>query len=65
MQELERGDSGLRCFGSVQGSLVMYPIHAYGTEAQKERWLPAMAARRGDRLLRADRARLRLDPAAC
>ena len=44
MQELERGDSGLRSFASVQGSLCMYPIHAYGSEAQKERWLPAMAA---------------------
>lgn len=43
-QELERGDSGLRSFVSVQSSLVMYPIHAYGSEAQKERWLPAMAA---------------------
>ena len=43
MQELERGDSGLRSFASVQGSLVMYPIFSYGTEAQKERWLPAMA----------------------
>jgi glutaryl-CoA dehydrogenase len=46
MQELERGDSGLRSFASVQGSLVMYPIHAYGSEAQKERWLPEMAAGR-------------------
>ena len=44
MQELERGDSGLRSFASVQGSLCMYPIHAYGSEAQKERWLPRMAA---------------------
>jgi len=44
MQELERGDSGLRSFASVQGSLVMYPIHAFGSEAQKERWLPALAA---------------------
>jgi glutaryl-CoA dehydrogenase len=44
MQELERGDSGLRSFASVQGSLVMYPIHAYGSDAQKERWLPAMAS---------------------
>jgi glutaryl-CoA dehydrogenase len=44
LQELERGDSGLRSFASVQGSLCMYPIHAYGTDAQKERWLPAMAA---------------------
>src|SRR5258705_9652387 len=43
MQELERGDSGLRSFASVQGSLVMYPIYSYGTDAQKERWLPAMA----------------------
>ncbi len=43
MQELERGDSGLRSFVSVQGALVMYPILAYGSEEQKERWLPAMA----------------------
>jgi len=43
MQELERGDSGLRSFASVQGSLCMYPIHTYGSEAQKQRWLPAMA----------------------
>jgi glutaryl-CoA dehydrogenase len=43
MQELERCDSGFRSFCSVQGSLVMYPIHAYGSDAQKERWLPAMA----------------------
>ena len=42
-QELERGDSGLRSFVSVQSSLVMYPIHAFGSEAQKERWLPPMA----------------------
>ena len=48
MQELERGDSGLRSFVSVQGALCMYPIHAYGSEAQKERWLPAMA--RGERI---------------
>jgi glutaryl-CoA dehydrogenase len=44
MQELERGDSGLRSFASVQGSLVMYPIHSYGSEAQKQRWLPELAA---------------------
>ncbi|MCG8590126.1 MAG: acyl-CoA dehydrogenase family protein [Proteobacteria bacterium] len=44
MQELERGDSGLRSFASVQGSLCMYPIHAYGSEEQRERWLPPMAA---------------------
>ncbi len=42
-QELERGDSGLRSFVSVQGSLCMYPIHRYGSEAQKARWLPRMA----------------------
>ncbi|MGA8891174.1 MAG: acyl-CoA dehydrogenase family protein [Anaeromyxobacteraceae bacterium] len=44
MQELERGDSGLRSFASVQGSLCMYPIHAFGSDEQKARWLPAMAA---------------------
>lgn len=43
MQELERGDSGIRSFASVQGSLVMYPIHAFGSEAQKEHFLPKMA----------------------
>jgi glutaryl-CoA dehydrogenase len=43
MQELERGDSGLRSMASVQGSLAMYAIHAYGSEEQKQRWLPAMA----------------------
>src|SRR4249920_3771356 len=42
-QELERGDSGLRSFVSVQGSLVMWPILAYGSEAQKHRWLPLLA----------------------
>ena len=42
-QELERGDSGLRSFASVQGSLVMYPIYAFGSEEQKRQWLPAMA----------------------
>jgi glutaryl-CoA dehydrogenase len=46
MQELERGDSGLRSFASVQGSLCMYPIYTYGSDAQKERWLPQMAAGR-------------------
>ncbi len=44
MYELERGDSGLRSMASVQGSLVMYPIFAYGSEAQKKHWLPKMAA---------------------
>ncbi|MCH7502021.1 MAG: acyl-CoA dehydrogenase family protein [Proteobacteria bacterium] len=42
-QELERGDSGLRSFVSVQSSLVMFPIYAYGSDEQKNRWLPAMA----------------------
>ena len=42
-QELERADSGLRSFVSVQSSLVMFPIYAYGSEEQKQRWLPAMA----------------------
>src|SRR5512132_3854959 len=48
MQELERGDSGVRSFASVQGSLVMYPIHAFGSAEQKDRWLPPMA--RGEAL---------------
>jgi glutaryl-CoA dehydrogenase len=42
MQELERGDSGLRSFASVQGALVMYPIYTYGSEEQKQRWLPKL-----------------------
>ncbi|HYP06104.1 MAG TPA: acyl-CoA dehydrogenase family protein [Bryobacteraceae bacterium] len=42
MQEIERGDSGLRSFVSVQGALVMYPIHTYGSEEQKQRWLPRL-----------------------
>ena len=42
-QELERGDSGLRSFVSVQSSLCMYPIYAYGSEEQRQQWLPAMA----------------------
>ena len=43
MQELERGDSGIRSFVSVQSALVMYPIYAFGSDQQKEQWLPAMA----------------------
>ena len=43
LQELERGDSGLRSFASVQSSLCMFPIWSFGSEAQKERWLPGMA----------------------
>ena len=46
MQELERGDSGLRSFVSVQGGLVMYPIHRYGSEEQKQKFLPELAAGR-------------------
>jgi len=42
MQELERGDSGLRSFASVQSGLVMYPIYSYGSDAQKDRWLPRL-----------------------
>jgi glutaryl-CoA dehydrogenase len=48
MQELERGDSGLRSFVSVQSALVMYPIFTFGSEEQKNRWLPAMA--KGEKL---------------
>ena len=44
LHELERGDSGLRSFASVQGSLVMYPIHAYGSDHQKAKWLPGLGA---------------------
>lgn len=48
MQELERGDSGLRSFASVQGALTMYPIYAFGTEEQMEAWLPRLA--RGEKI---------------
>jgi glutaryl-CoA dehydrogenase len=44
MQELERGDSGIRSFASVQSALVMYPIYAFGSEQQKDRWLPKLAS---------------------
>ena len=44
MQELERGDSGIRSFASVQGALVMYPIYAFGSEEQKQAWLPKLAS---------------------
>jgi glutaryl-CoA dehydrogenase len=43
MQELERGDSAIRSCASVQGALVMYPIHAFGSETQRERWIPTLA----------------------
>src|SRR5438270_5070522 len=48
MQELERGDSGVRSFVSVQSGLVMYPIYEFGSEEQKEKWLPAM--QKGEKL---------------
>ena len=44
LHELERGDSGLRSFVSVQGALVMYPIHSYGSEEQKQKWLPGLGS---------------------
>ena len=44
MQELERGDSGIRSFASVQGALVMYPVCAFGSEEQRTKWLPKMAS---------------------
>jgi glutaryl-CoA dehydrogenase len=46
MQELERGDSAIRSCASVQGALVMYPIQSFGSEVQRDRWLPALP--RGD-----------------
>ena len=48
MQECERGDSGVRSFVSVQSALVMYPIHEFGSEEQKQKWLPALA--KGEKL---------------
>src|SRR5258708_13312979 len=47
-QELERGDSGVRSFVSVQSALVMYPIYEFGSEEQKQTWLPAM--QKGEKL---------------
>src|SRR5574341_406700 len=44
MQELERGDSGVRSFASVQGALVMYPVYAFGSDEQKQHWLPKLAS---------------------
>ncbi len=44
MQEIERGDSGVRSTASVQSSLVMYPIWKYGTEAQRQKYLPKLAS---------------------
>src|ERR1700746_3541749 len=48
MQEMERGDSGVRSFVSVQWALVMYPIYAFGSEEQKQKWLPAL--QKGEKL---------------
>ena len=59
-REVERVDSGYRSMMSVQSSLVMVPIDAFGSEAQKQKYLPQAGARRMDRLLRPDRARPRL-----
>ena len=44
LHELERGDSGLRSFASVQGALVMYPIYSYGSDQQKQKWLPGLGS---------------------
>ena len=44
LHELEKGDSGLRSFASVQGALVMYPIHSYGSDEQKKKWLPGLGS---------------------
>ena len=62
MQELERADSGMRSFVSVQGALVMYPILTYGSEEQKQKWLPRAAEREGRGMLRADGAGFRIEP---
>ena len=69
MQEIERGDSGMRSTASVQGSLVMFPIYAYGSEAQRRKFLPKLASGEwlgggggGGGLLRPHRARPRLEP---
>ena len=59
LQELERGDSGLRSFASVQGALVMYPIHAYGSPGAEAALAAGARGRPRDRLLRSHRARLR------
>ena len=61
--ELEAGDSGMRTFVSVQGSLAMGSIHRWGSEEQKHEWLPAHGGRRGDRQLWSHRAERGSDPA--
>ena len=60
--ELEAGDSGVRSLVSVQGSLAMFAIYRWGSEEQKQQWLPHDGRRRRDRLLRPDRARRGLRP---
>ena len=61
-REVERVDSGYRSMMSVQSSLVMVPINEFGNEATKQKYLPRLATRRMDRLLRPDRAQPRLRP---
>jgi glutaryl-CoA dehydrogenase len=61
-REIERVDSGYRSMMSVQSSLVMYPIYAYGTEEQRKKYLPGWPAAKLDRLLRPDRTRCRVRP---
>ena len=61
-REVERVDSGYRSAMSVQSSLVMHPIHAFGSEAQRQKYLPKLASGEVGRLLRPDRARSRLRP---
>ena len=60
-QELERGDSGVRSFVSVQSALCMYPIYAFGSEEQKQKYLPKMALGRDSWMLWFNRARRRLE----
>ncbi len=64
-QELERGDSGLRSFVSVQNSLVMFPIFKYGSEEQKQRWLPVMSRGEVIGCFGLTEAESGSDPAAC
>src|ERR1700745_1663872 len=60
MQELERGDSGLRSFASVQSGLVMFPINAYGSKEQRDYWIPKLAS--GEKIGRFRRPQARLGP---
>jgi len=61
-QELERGDSGIRSFVSVQSALVMYPIYAFGSDEQKSKWLPLLQQGKKNWLLWIDRAAVRFEP---